>query len=131
MKVLIVEPGKRARIGEIGDDLKSTQNAVGGYIEVVYPFEDPDVVLVCNEEGKLTGMDLNRALRSEDGEIYDIVAGTFFVAGLSEDDFTSLPDDLMEKYKKMYDLPERFARINDEFIAIKYNPQKQVNLDER
>jgi hypothetical protein len=81
MKVLIVEPGKRARIGEIGSDLKSMQDIVGGYIEAVYPFEDPDVVLVCNEEGKLMGMDLNRTLRSEDGKIYDIVAGLFFVTG--------------------------------------------------
>ena len=81
MRVLIVEPGKRARIGEIVSDLKSMQNAVGGYIEAVYPFEDPDVVLVCNEEGKIMGMDLNRALRSEDGKIYDIVAGIFFAAG--------------------------------------------------
>ena len=41
MEVLLVEPGKEARIAEIGDGLKSLQAAVGGWIEAVYPFDDP------------------------------------------------------------------------------------------
>lgn len=55
---------------------------VGGCIEAVYPFDDP-VAIVCNEEAKLEGLPLNRALRDEDGDIYDIVAGTFMVVGLT------------------------------------------------
>ena len=64
MEVLLVEPGKEARIAEIGGDLKSLQAAVGGYIEATYPFDDP-VALVCNDEGKIMQMPLNRALRGE------------------------------------------------------------------
>ena len=64
MEVLLVEPGKEARIAEIGNDLKSLQAAVGGYIEATYPFDDP-VALVCNDEGKIMQMPLNRALRGE------------------------------------------------------------------
>ena len=64
MEVLLVEPGKEARIAEIGDGLKSLQAAVGGWIEAVYPFDDP-VALVCNDEGKIMQMPLNRALRGE------------------------------------------------------------------
>ena len=45
---------------------------------------------VCNEEGKLEGLPLNRALRDEDGDIYDVVAGTFMVVGLTDDSFGSL-----------------------------------------
>jgi hypothetical protein len=73
----------------IPSGLSSLQNEVGGMIQVVYPFEDP-VGLICNDEGKINGMELNRALRTEEGEIYDIVAGTFLVAGLTEDNFGSL-----------------------------------------
>ena len=58
-------------------------------IEAIYPYEDP-VALVCNEEGKLEGLPLNRALRDEDGDIYDVVAGTFMVVGLTDDSFGSL-----------------------------------------
>ena len=45
---------------EIDSDLESLQHEVGGYIEAMYPDEDP-VALVCNEEGKLEGLPLNRA----------------------------------------------------------------------
>ena len=42
----------RCYVKEIDSDLKSLQHEVGGYIEAIYPYEDP-VALVCNEEGKL------------------------------------------------------------------------------
>lgn len=47
MNVLMVEPGKAPYETQIGDDLRSMQAAVGGYIQAVYPFEQP-VALVCN-----------------------------------------------------------------------------------
>lgn len=52
MEVLLVEPGKEARMTEVGNDLRSLQSLVGGYIEATYPFDDP-VALVCNDEGKI------------------------------------------------------------------------------
>ena len=64
-------------VKEIDPDLHSLQAEVGGDIGATYPYSDP-VALVCNDEGKLIGLDLNRGLRDENGEIYDIVAGTFF-----------------------------------------------------
>ena len=73
MNVLMVEPGKAPYETQIGDDLQSMQALVGGYLEAVYPFEQP-VALVCRESGKLDGLPLNRALRDSDGDIYDIVA---------------------------------------------------------
>ena len=47
MNVLMVEPGKAPYETQIGDDLRSMQAAVDGYLEDVYPFEQ-SVVLVCN-----------------------------------------------------------------------------------
>lgn len=52
--VLVVEPGKTPYVKEIDSGLVSLQSEVGGWIEAVYPFEDP-VAIVCNEEGKLEG----------------------------------------------------------------------------
>lgn len=88
MKVVICEPGQEARIVEIKASLESYQKTVGGYIEAVYPFEDP-VALVCNEEGKYNGMKPNRALMTSDGDIYDIVFGTFFICGLGSSDLSA------------------------------------------
>lgn len=61
MKILMMEPEKRPYATELATDLKSLQNAVGGLIQVIYPFED-DVLLVCNDEGKISGLPLNRGL---------------------------------------------------------------------
>ncbi len=83
MNVLMVEPGKAPYETQIGDDLQSMQALVGGYIQAVYPYEEP-VALIANESGKLDGLPLNRALRDADGDIYDIVAGRFFIVGLGE-----------------------------------------------
>lgn len=81
MKVLMIEPGKTPYEAEIESGLNSLQAAVGGIIQPVYPYEDP-VALICNDEGKLMGLPLNRALYDEDGNIYDIVAGNFLIVGL-------------------------------------------------
>ena len=57
---------------------------------------------VCNDEGKLLGLPWNRALTDDHGVPYDIVCGTFFVAGLKEDDFASLTEQQIEKYQDKY-----------------------------
>ena len=61
MKVVLLEPRKYAKVVEIEHTLENMQKVVGGYIEAVYPFED-EVAVICNEEGKLLGLPLNRAL---------------------------------------------------------------------
>lgn len=65
IKVVLVEPGKLARQAEIPATLESMQSVVKGSIEPFYPFEE-EVCIVCNEEGKITGMPLNRAVYSEE-----------------------------------------------------------------
>ena len=39
--VLIVEPGKEPYVKELDSGLESLQHEVGGYIEAIYPYEDP------------------------------------------------------------------------------------------
>ena len=101
MKILVVEPMKEPYEKEIHGTLEEMQAIVGGYIQAVYPFEDP-VAVVCNDEGKLMGLPYNRLLKDDTGRPYDVLCGTFFVAGLGEENFISLPDRLMKKYKAMY-----------------------------
>ena len=124
MNVLMVEPGKAPHETQIGDDLQSMQALVGGYIQAVYPFEQP-VALVCRESGKLDGLTLNRALRDSDGDIYDIIAGTFFIAGLGESDFTDLPHELAEQFAERFRQPEMFMRVDGKIVAASM-PDEQV-----
>ena len=127
MQVLMVEPGKVPYAAEIGEGLEPLQAAVGGDIQAVYPYDDP-VALICNEEGKYMGLPLNRALHDDEGNIYDIVAGNFFLCGLGEEDFTDLPADLMEKYRQQFEHPEQFVRIAGKILAVKQpvpSPEEQ------
>lgn len=107
MKVLLVEPEKAPREIEIDKTLEALQGSVGGLIEMVYPFRDR-VALICNDEGKNIGLPLNRVLRNESGQPYEIIAGAFLITGLGEEDVSDLPPELMAKYKELFKTPEKF-----------------------
>ena len=77
MRILVVEPAKRPYVKEIEHTLEEMQKVVGGSIQALYPFEDR-VGLICNDEAKIAGgFTPNRALRDENGNVYDIIFGTF------------------------------------------------------
>ena len=117
MQVIVVEPKKKPTAQDIGSDLESMQKIVGGSIEAIYPFEEP-VALICNEEGKLLNLPLNRALRDEDGQMYDAVAGTFLVVGLGEEDFASLTPEMAQKYEQLFHQPEAFLKLGNRLLVL-------------
>ena len=82
MEVLLVKPGQLAEMTVIKAGLSSMQEIVGGDIQAAYFFDEP-VALECNEEGKMNGSELNRAVKDDNGNIMDIIAGTFFVCSLN------------------------------------------------
>ena len=110
MRVLIVEPLKMPYEREIDGNLASMQEVVGGYIQAIYPFEDEEIALVCNDEGKLIGLPFNRALKDEEGSIYDVVVGTFFLckAPADSENFESLTDEQINFCKTNFGKIEMF-----------------------
>lgn len=112
MTVIAVEPGKKPYVQEIQSGLESLQREVGGDIQAVYAYDDP-IAIIAAESGKLMGMPFNRALRDEDGHIYDVLVGKFLIVGLGEDKFTSVPDELITKYTQIFETPEQFVRIGE------------------
>ena len=119
MRILIVEPERRPEEGEIDDSLKTMQQIVGGYIQAIYPFDDP-VALVCNDEGKLMDLPANRGLRDENGQMYDIVCGTFFLCGApaDSDHFTSLTPEQIERYRELFYTPEMFWGMDGRIVCL-------------
>ena len=104
MKILIVEPGLRPREADIEHTLEAMQGVVGGYIQAIYPWDDP-VALVCDEEALLKESAFNRLI-SPNTSIF----GTFFICGLSEDSFADLPQGMIEKYADLLGDPEMLIR---------------------
>ena len=128
IEVLLVEPGKYPKVIEISDDLETMQSVVGGYIEEYMPFDD-EVAIVCNEEGKMNGEALNRAIyaktnNKDDKEILDVIAGRFFVcsAPIDSERFKSLSKDEKQKYYELFKYPEHFIVENNKVTAMPYKP---------
>ena len=129
LSVLQISPGQYPKQVEISDKLKALQQAVGGSIGATYPFDDP-VAIVYNDDGKLMGLPLNRALRDEHSEAYDIIAGTFLVVGLSEEVFASLTPELAEKFEKQFHQPESFIPLGRRMLVVPV-PDEAVRTDEK
>ena len=120
MRVVMVETGRKAYEMELENGLGSMQRTVGGLIQAVYEPGGRDAALICNEEGKLLELPLNRALRDEDGEIYDAIAGTFFICGAPTDseNFTSLTDEQVAYWLRRFAKPEFFVSVNGKLICV-------------
>ena len=118
MRVLVVEPEHRPEVREIEDSLKAMQEIVGGLIQPIYL--ENSVVLLCNDEGKLMNLPANRALRDDNGQIYDIVCGTFFLCGAPSDSdhFTSLTSEQIEQYRERFYTPEMFWGMDGHIVCL-------------
>ena len=103
IKVVMVEPHKTPTITTIKTKLENLQKAVGGLIEII-DIED-NVCILCNEEGKLIGLEGNRRLAN------DILVGTFYVCGSNnEGELTSLTPSQINRYIKIFREPQTFTR---------------------
>lgn len=118
MRILVVEPERSPEVREIDDSLKVMQDIVGGLIQPIY-FDD-SVALICNDEGKLMNLPANRGLRGKDGQIFDIVSGTFFLCGApaGSDHFTSLTPEQIERYQKRFCTPEMFCGMDGHIVCV-------------
>ena len=121
MQVVIVEPNKKPIVQDIDAGLESMQKIVGGSIQAIYPFEEP-VALICNEEGKLLGLPLNRALRDDDGTVYDIISGSFFLCAAPPDSdrFAGLTDQQVKTYMERFAMPEMFLNVSGNLFVLPY-----------
>lgn len=122
MNVLVVEPGYLPYEKEIkdgADHLEQMQAIVGGLIEPIYPYHQ-EVAIVCNEEGLINGLPFNRSVPGGYGGVF----GTFFICGLGEEDFCSLPPDLMERFKKEFKNSEILLSFDgNEAVTLKVSSQ--------
>lgn len=124
MKVLIVKPEEKPYVEEIENGLESMQEIVGGYIEMIDL--DEKTSLVCNEEGKIQGLEGNRRIGR------DIIAGTFFLCGFNEDgESVSLTDDQISKYYEIFKEPEYFTQeeVEDSAFMDVYAPDYDDEME--
>ncbi len=104
IRVVVVHPWERPYETVISNELKPMQEIVGGLIQAIYPFTDP-AAIVCNEEGKIIGLPLNRRIGD------DIIAGTFIICGLDDrtSSFASLTSEQVKRYMGMFSTVELYV----------------------
>ncbi|MFI3141767.1 MAG: DUF3846 domain-containing protein [Clostridia bacterium] len=130
LTALYVQPQRPAEEIHIDDGLITLQGLVQGPIEVISPFED-QVVIICNEEGKIDQLPYNRVLSDSRGNVHDIIAGNFLIVGTNEDgELTSLDSAMLEKYSKKFETPERFQLFEGKLAVQKIKPPKQKQKHE-
>ena len=101
LTVLKVAPGRRPEAVTMPDTLQAMQEMVGGLIQVLEL--DHGICLVCNDEGKLMGLEGNRRLGD------DIVVGTFFLVGENgRGEFRSLSPEQLQWGQERFSEPEFF-----------------------
>lgn len=105
IRVLKVEPHKQPEIVSLENELTALQEAVSigansrGLIELVGLSRD--ACILCNEEGKLIGLEPNRRVGG------DVLCGVFYVTGQNKSgDLTSLPEPAMQYYAELFRDPE-------------------------
>lgn len=81
---------------------------------------------IANEEGKINGLPLNRAIYAEPdrGEMLDIIAGTFFICDCSGENFGSLSPEQLRRYTELFKYPEQFFRAGNDIKAVPYIPER-------
>jgi len=125
--VLKVEFGKAPKLVTIDRGLESLQNEVDGDIEQFMPFF-AEVALIVNEEGKVRGLPLNRAVYDEDSnEMIDILSGDFLIvyAPHESEHYESLPENYVKEFSEKFKNPENFFRMNNQIVAIPYKPETE------
>lgn len=130
IKVIIVEPQKAPYVKEIENTLEAKQAIVDGWIEQLSLPKD-NVVIILNEEGKINNLPYNRALYDSEGKPIDVICGTFLIclAPPDTENYASLPDELIEKYKKRFSINEVISVSEDNGnILVVHQPLDDVEL---
>ena len=105
IKVLMVEPGEHPKITYLDNNLRALQKAVSigadytGLIEILSL--DDTTCILCNEEGKLIGLEPNRRLGD------DVLCGVFYVVDQNKHgDLTSLSEEAIQTCTERFYEPE-------------------------
>ena len=107
VKIYQINPERdsnRMKFMSLSDSQSPDPSIYDEVFDVVYP-DDNETCIICNEEGKLIGMEGNRRI----GDGSSIIAGPFFICGTTEEDFRGLTDSEVDLYMDRFKEPEQIS----------------------
>lgn len=115
LRILHKKVGLPPEVKIIGKELENLQKEVEGLIEVIPYYDEKDILLVCNDEGKLDNRPPNILLGD-----YDYIAGDFFLVG---DDYENAGFKSLTR--------EQIIRLRDDLMSISFKYIKNKDDEER
>ena len=114
---LFIAPNEKPKVIEIENELEKYQELVNGYIECInYDY----ATIICNSEGKLNNLSLNRALYDKEGTLYEIIAGNMVLVSTTPmGNFDGLTPELIELYKREFEFPEQFFMLDGQLCVLR------------
>lgn len=128
MKILVVEPLKHPYVEDIDGSLKSMQKIIGGGVHATHPFDD-SVNVFTTDMGQLIEQPMNRVLRDENGSIDDVLCGTFFICGASDENLISLTDEQIKRYTQLFYVPEVFLHIGGRIMVLQVSDYEVKEIE--
>lgn len=119
MRVLYIEPGKYPKEITIPDTLKALQECVKGDIAICYPWSTDRACVVCNDAGKLNGMQPNRQYCK-----HDFLSGPFLVCGFRGENLIGLTDEQLSRYEELFHFPQILMDTPFGLYSIKCTPEQ-------
>lgn len=103
IKVLVVKSDRDPYVIEINNTLETMEKVVGGDIQVIN-LED-NIGLCCNEYGKINNLEMNRIIKD------DVICGNFFISSKKGEEFATLGEKEIKRYKKYFKLRDHTIPI--------------------
>ena len=124
-----------ARTYMVSSNNKAFQDGMGGYSIYGSSVDGEDLCVrldgyMKDEHGGTNGWKIEKCyVYQDEKEIIDIIAGNFLIvnAPLESEHYESLSFGQLQKYRKKFQNPEHFVRINGEITAIPYKAEKEKN----
>ena len=115
MKVLLIKPMEHPQVVDIENSLKEFYRILDcDCITATYPWEADAVALVTDDNGMFTEKPFSRYIP----ELEQPIKGNFFICGLGEEDFAELPQDLIQRFRERFWVPEAFVSMFGQMAVI-------------
>lgn len=94
IRILALPVDREPYITNIENSLKNMQNFIGGYIAIATVLGNPQVILVCDEEGRIKDRAVNPSIPDLQayGGLCPKIAGDCFFCGVDEGELADIPD---------------------------------------
>ena len=120
IKVFIKYPHRAPYSARIANKLESLQKIVGGYIETVTL--DKDMVIICNEEGRLNGLQRNCKVCGIE------FVGPIIFAGVTGEEFASVPMGFEDFHELLPSLWPAKRKTDSDKISLRKTAQLMAEM---